>query len=59
MSPIKAKITLRIEKEALDKLRYVADNNFRTINKEVIFLIKTHIAEYEESHGRIVLDDTT
>jgi len=47
------KFTLRIEEELLEKLRYVADNNFRTINKEIEMLISIHVAEFEEINGAI------
>ena len=49
------KFTLRTNQQTLDKFRYVADNNFRTINAEVTRLILKHIAEYEREHGEIQL----
>ena len=39
----------------MDKLRYVADNNFRTLNREIDMLVKDHIARYEAEHGEITL----
>ncbi|SFM30843.1 TraY domain-containing protein [Pelosinus propionicus] len=45
--------TLRIEDETLEKLRYIADDNFRTVNKELEKIIKIHIAQYEERNGKI------
>ena len=50
------KFTLRVDKTTLDKLRYIADNNFRTINKELEMLIKQHISEFEKQHGEIKVD---
>lgn len=47
------KCSLRTDKLTLQKLRYIADNNFRTVNKELEKLVKTHIAEYEKEHGEI------
>ena len=47
------KYTLRIDKLTLLKFRYIADDNFRTVNKELEKLIKAHIAEYEKEHGEI------
>jgi len=49
----KPKFTLRVDKKTLDKLRYIADNNFRTINKELEMLIKMHIDSFEKRHGSI------
>jgi hypothetical protein len=52
------KYSLRTDKLTILKLRYIADNNFRTVNKELEKLVKTHIAEYERAHGEIkVLDE--
>jgi hypothetical protein len=45
--------TLRIDKDTLDKFRYIADDNFRTVNKELEKIINKHIAEYEDKNGRI------
>ena len=47
------KFTLRVDQQTLEKLRYIADNNFRTVNKELEMLIKSHIAAYEKEHGAI------
>ena len=41
----------------MDKLRYVADNNFRTLNREIDMLVKDHIARYEAEHGEIRLPE--
>jgi hypothetical protein len=47
------KFTMRVDQTTLDKLRYIADNNFRTINKELEMLVKQHIAAYEAANGPI------
>ena len=51
-----AKFTLRTESDLLQKLRYVADYNARSANRELEFLIKNHIAEFEKEHGKISFD---
>jgi hypothetical protein len=51
------KFTLRIDQTTLDKLRYIADNNFRTMNKELEMLIKKHITDYERTHGSIKIKE--
>lgn len=51
-----AKFTLRTESDLLQKLRYVADYNARSANRELEFLIKNHIAEFEKEHGKITFD---
>jgi hypothetical protein len=50
-----SKFTLRINSQTLDKLRYIADNNFRTVNKELTQIVVAHIVEYEKKNGEIVL----
>ena len=49
--------TLRVSQVMLDKLGYIAEYEGRTKNKEIEQLIKKRISEFEEIHGRIVLDD--
>ena len=51
-----AKFTLRTDMELLKKFRYVADYNARSANRELEFLIKNHIAEFEKKHGKISFD---
>ena len=49
--------TLRISKNLLDKLGYVAEYEGRTKNKELEQLIKRRITEFEKEHGKINLDE--
>ena len=51
------KFTLRTDKVTLEKFRFIADDNFRTVNKELEMLMQKHIAEYEAKHGEIKLPD--
>ena len=45
---------LRIPTPIMDKLKLIAKNNGRSVNKEIEQLIINHIAEYEKEHGTIV-----
>lgn len=49
------RFTYRTDKETLEKLRYIADNNFRTVNSEIDRLVHELIASYEKEHGEISL----
>ncbi len=49
------KFTFRVDAEVLEKLRYIADSNFRTVNKELEMIVNQHIAKYEGEHGSIPL----
>lgn len=47
--------TLRIPQEYLDKIRYIAEENGRSANKEIELMIKLRIKEYEAENGTIPL----
>lgn len=46
--------TLRIDRELLDKLGYIAEFEGRTKNKEIEQLIKKRIIEFERLNGVII-----
>jgi hypothetical protein len=41
----------------MDKLKYIAEYNGRSANKEIEQLILKHIAEWEKTNGTILFDD--
>ena len=49
--------SLRILSQAMDKLKYIADRNGRSANKEIEQLILRHIEAWEKAHGPILFDD--
>ena len=53
MKDNKCRYTLRIERDPLDKLAYIAEYEGRTKNREIEQLIKKRIAEFEKEHGEI------
>lgn len=46
---------LRVSKELLEKLKYVAEYNGRSANREIEQLIKEHISNFEQKHGSITI----
>ncbi len=46
---------LRIDKTVMDKLRIIANNNGRSVNKEIEYQLKKAISEYESQYGSIPL----
>ena len=46
-------VSIRIEEEMLDKLSYVADYEGRSINSQVLILIRENIKNFEEANGVI------
>jgi len=50
-----SRYTLRVNKILLEKLGYIAEYDGRTKNKEIEFLIRKAISEFEKEHGKIEL----
>lgn len=50
-----ARFTLRINPILMDKMKYIAKNNGRSVNKEIEQILKWVIDDYERKCGRIVL----
>ena len=57
MPSVLPKFTLRMDKETHFKIKYIADDNFRPLNSELLMLVKQRIAEYETEHGEIVVPE--
>lgn len=50
--------TLRIPQVYLDKIRYIAEENGRSANKEIELMIKQRIKHYEAQNGEITISET-
>lgn len=48
---------LRLDDALREKLRYIAEENSRSLNKEIEFLVKQHVTAYEKEHGEIPLPE--
>lgn len=48
---------LRVDKALLKKLKFIANENGRSINKEIEVLIKQYVFDYEKKNGSIVISD--
>ncbi|MCP8367005.1 Arc family DNA-binding protein [Clostridioides difficile] len=53
MSTSLPKYTLRINKILLEKIKYIAESEGRSANKEIEQLIKKHVENYEQIKGEI------
>ena len=51
----KVRYTMRIDRNLLDKFRYIAEYEGRTKNRELEQMIKRRIAEFEKEVGKIEL----
>ena len=52
----KGRFTLRVPKELLDKIGYIAEYEGRTKNKEIEQLVKKRIADVEKEQGKIEIE---
>ena len=46
-------VSIRIEEEMLNKLSYIADYEGRSVNSQVLVLIRENIKSFEETNGVI------
>ncbi|MEE0945581.1 MAG: Arc family DNA-binding protein [Acutalibacteraceae bacterium] len=46
-------VSIRIEEEMLNKISYIADYEGRSVNSQVLVLIRENIKEFEDANGAI------
>lgn len=46
-------VSIRIEKEMLDKIGFIADYEGRSVNSHILVLGRENIREFEAQHGKI------
>lgn len=49
---------LRVDKSVMDKFKFVAKFNGRSVNKEIEILMRSAVQKYESDHGLIQLPDS-
>ena len=49
-------VSIRIEEEMLNKIAYIADYEGRSVNSQVLVLIRENIKAFEETNGTIAGD---
>lgn len=50
-------IKANTSQENIDKMKFIAKSNKRSMAKELELLIEIHIKEYESLHGEIQIED--
>ena len=45
--------TLRIDEQSYEKIAVLADKEERSINSQILYILKTYIENYEKEHGVI------
>lgn len=53
----KPQFMIRTDKEIIDKITYIAQQNERSTTQEIVYLIKKEIKSYEKEHGTIIIED--
>lgn len=48
--------TLRIDDELYEKLKFVADKNKRSLNRQIEFLAEQCVGKYEQEFGEIKME---
>ena len=51
------RFTLRIHPLIMEKMKYIAETNGRSVNKEIEQILKWVISDYENKRGRIHIDE--
>ncbi len=46
-------VSIRIEEEMLEKLSHIADYEGRSVNSQILILIRQTIQQFEQEHGTI------
>ncbi len=47
------RLTVRMEKELIDKVNILAKKETRSTNQQIIYILKKYIEQYERENGRI------
>ncbi|NPV93206.1 MAG: Arc family DNA-binding protein [Firmicutes bacterium] len=48
--------SLRISEELMDKIRFIAQKNLRSANKEIEFALIKYVVGYEKDNGEIKVE---
>lgn len=49
--------SLRVEPELLKKVHYIASYNDRSVNRELLRLIRAYVSDFEKEHGEIEIEE--
>ncbi|MBQ8228612.1 MAG: Arc family DNA-binding protein [Clostridia bacterium] len=48
--------SLRVSEDLLDKIKYIAENNKRSANKEIEFALEQYVKKFETENGKINIE---
>ena len=52
----KPQFVIRTDKEVIDKIKVIAEENERSTSQHIVYLIKKEIEQYEKEKGEISID---
>ena len=47
------RLTVRMEKELIDKVNILAKKESRSTNQQIVYILKKYVEQYEQYNGRI------
>lgn len=47
------RLTVRMEKELIDKVNILAKKESRSTNQQIIYILKKYLEQYEQENGRV------
>ena len=53
----KTHLSIRMDSELHDKFKYVAEADGRSMSKQILYMIRSYVKEYEKVHGPIPEDE--
>lgn len=53
MSSNLPRLTVRMEQDLVNKINKIADQENRSTNQEIVYILKQYIEQYEKEHGHI------
>ena len=56
MDEVLLRYTLRVNRKLFQYVRYIAESEGRSANKEIEQYLKRRVAEYEKEHGEIPIE---
>ncbi|EHW6680185.1 Arc family DNA-binding protein [Listeria monocytogenes] len=54
----KTSYPLRLDDDLMEKLKLIAEKNSRSLNKQLEFIIKNYLVDYEEKNGEVTLHNS-
>lgn len=47
------RLTVRMEKELIDKVNILSKKESRSTNQQIVYILKKYVEQYEQDNGRI------